>query len=329
MSVNLESIADVLNVISNDLASLRQDQVELRADIATLRSDTAQEVNSVVSDGQNPDAPQAQSQTRGRDSDRHSQPHQPQAAADSTAQSTGLDGLQHQSEGASADFQSASSRSIHRRGDAPSPIQDIVVNAAEVQRDFEVIKNSLQRVRLPNNVRVFDSKSGIKKDCQPTLSVVSKCARYSETAIKQLLVLIGDCEAGRVVNSDQLQTLFTILQAEVCYLQGECSALIVRSSFDTDTAAIFKWFEGNHGALNERSMTNLQRAAEITAAAGRGLAQSSSYTRGRGRGGRGRFNRDYHQFNRDVYQNVASRSNIPPRRPGGFPNPQNDFTDER
>ena len=58
------------------------------------------------------------------------------------------------------------------------------------QRGYEIIKDSLNKVKLPEDLHVFDSKSGISRDCQQNLTTISKCARYTETALKQLSVMV-------------------------------------------------------------------------------------------------------------------------------------------
>ena len=329
MSVTLEDLAAQLSLISQDLAQVKREHSEVQETVSKLQSD------SVTGNISRPDS-------------EHSRPQE--TAGDNVSTST-----------ASAHVQAALSAAatVAQRGNPPefndipvspsrvqptaggiadnlSPIQELApLDAAEIQRDFEIIRDSLQRVRLPNNLRVFDSKSGIKKDCQPTLYVISRCARYTETAIKQLSVILNAQESGQHITSDQLRTLFTVLQAQTSFLQGEYASLIVKSSFDNNTAALFKCLEGNSGSFNERSMSNLRRAAEITGAANRAQqgnrsqASTSSY-RGRPRGP-GRY-RDWsyqpHFGSRDVYQNLASR-NVPPRRSGGQSNQQGDLQDDQ
>lgn len=154
--------------------------------------------------------------------------------------------------------------------------------------------------------------------------MISQCARYTEVAIKQLNVLVSTHESGQPIPNDQLRTLFTILQAHISYLQAEYAGLIVKSNFDNSTASIFKVLEGNSGAFNERSMSNLHRAAEISGTANRaqqnnnrGSGQFSNYRGARPRGPYrgGNWSSQQQYGSRDVYQNMASR-NIPPRRSG-------------
>lgn len=49
-----------------------------------------------------------------------------------------------------------------------------VQDYTHVQQEFNVIKDSLQRVRLPNELKVNDSSVGIQRADQPRLKVVSR-----------------------------------------------------------------------------------------------------------------------------------------------------------
>ena len=56
----------------------------------------------------------------------------------------------------------------------------------DVRREYECIKNSLTKVKLPNELRLLDNKSGIKREDQQHLTSISKSARYTETCLKLL-----------------------------------------------------------------------------------------------------------------------------------------------
>jgi hypothetical protein len=55
-----------------------------------------------------------------------------------------------------------------------------------VQAQYQTIKDSIQNVKLPTDLMVFDNKSGLRREDQQLAGVVSKCARYGETALKLL-----------------------------------------------------------------------------------------------------------------------------------------------
>lgn len=59
----------------------------------------------------------------------------------------------------------------------PGPSELARFSAAEVQRDFDRLREQYTRVPVPNGLRVNDSTSGIKNECRPSLKVVSKCSR--------------------------------------------------------------------------------------------------------------------------------------------------------
>ena len=52
--------------------------------------------------------------------------------------------------------------------------------------DFESIKDSVSRLRLLNNLRLIDTKSGISSKDREHAAVLSKCAWYLETTLKLL-----------------------------------------------------------------------------------------------------------------------------------------------
>ena len=62
-------------------------------------------------------------------------------------------------------------------------------NIADFQREFEIIKNSVIKVKLPNELILLESKSGIKRPDQSHLGTLTKCARFTESALKLLASL--------------------------------------------------------------------------------------------------------------------------------------------
>lgn len=87
----------------------------------------------------------------------------------------------------------------------------------DYQRDFEVIRDSLVKVKLPSDLKLIDSKSGIKRPDQAHLGTISKCARYTENSLKLLASL-----AERVIDRNpELGKLYTVLVAQMNYLQSQ------------------------------------------------------------------------------------------------------------
>ena len=78
----------------------------------------------------------------------------------------------------------------------------------ELSKDFEQIKDSLSYVHLPNTLKVFDNRQGIKQVDQLTLNILSKNARHTETALKWLASVWND---SGVISTGEIERLFTIL----------------------------------------------------------------------------------------------------------------------
>ena len=93
----------------------------------------------------------------------------------------------------------------------------------------------MQRIQLPPETVLKNSRQGIPRELQVAHNIITKCAKYSETTIKLLATL----SEGRVTTSD-LEKLFTVQYAEVKFLQDELAALIVQGQFDPGTSKLFK-----------------------------------------------------------------------------------------
>ena len=94
---------------------------------------------------------------------------------------------------------------------------------SEVQQEYERLELSLQHVSLPNDLKVYDTNQGSKADLNTAYLMLSKCARYTETALKQLghlttMVTLDDKE--------EYSKLYTIIGAQMKYFQSEYAAKI-------------------------------------------------------------------------------------------------------
>ena len=187
----------------------------------------------------------------------------------------------------------------------PGPVTDFR-NPAEVQREYETLAKNLNQIKIDKNLVLRDSKQGLKgQDDRSAATVIAKCGRYVENALRWLHVQ----QPGQT-NSDDFRQLFTILVAQLNFLQAEHSALVVKGQFDKDTSDLFKCLEGNSSQFTPSALQNLRAAAEITAARHQ-VSQPS--TRGQ-RGGRGYRGHGYR--GRDVFGNFGNRG-FPNQRPQG------------
>ena len=129
--------------------------------------------------------------------------------------------------------------------------------ADELQEQFNSLKSSLDRVILPPLYKLHDSRSGVKREDQPALNILSKCGRYVETCLK----FLGSVDTDRPVD---LEPLTTVLLANIKYLQDEYAALLVKGKFDNNTAQLFRSLQKNNSGFTAENIHNVKIAAELS-----------------------------------------------------------------
>ena len=181
-----------------------------------------------------------------------------------------------------------------------------------IQKECDVIKERLAKISLPGHMKLNENSVGIKQESKPVLRVMSRTARITETALKQLTVFSLSRELpdkSFKLSAEDIDILFTLLGGIINFLQSEYTSLIVKNTFDDETSRLFKSFENHSSAFNQHSLNNLKIAADLAIARDRALATSTrrqqqrgsySYPRGSGfRNFRGRgFSQEYHNYRR-------------------------------
>ena len=165
--------------------------------------------------------------------------------------------------------------SVPVQGPGPnsSPLGSTSPSEFDIQKRFENLRDSLSRIQLPPDCKVNESQQGIRSECKPALKVISKTARFAEAGLKLISqYLPSDAEEYALTSAD-IEKLYIIFQAQINYLQGEYSSLVVRSTFDEETSRLFRAFQNNSQAFSERSLNNVRLAAELT-------SMSSRHSRG-------------------------------------------------
>ena len=174
----------------------------------------------------------------------------------------------------------------------------------DIQGEFAAIKDTLQRIKLPAELRLNDGgKQGIRRQDHPMANIMIKSARYVETNFRQLTI----CATDNDNIETNLESLFRINSAHMKYLQDEYAGLLVQSTFDPVTSRMFRSLQRNNSALTAEHVGILQSAASISAAAtstvnrddrDRRYTPSSNW---RGSGNRGRFSYDRRAYGRGSY----------------------------
>ena len=119
---------------------------------------------------------------------------------------------------------------------SPEPFDFTSVDA---QEDFQSIKDSVLKVKLPPQLKLNESKQGIKRQDLQALNVLSRTARYAEATLK-LLSTFDDIQYNESVDNR---------------LATNCedtagTNLIVQSKFDKSTSQTFRALQKNTSGLN-------------------------------------------------------------------------------
>ena len=159
----------------------------------------------------------------------------------------------------------------------------------DVGAEYAAIRAAVQSVRLPPELTLpadASSKQGIRKGDLPLCNSILRNARYCETALKVL-------QSSR---SEKFEDLFTVLYAQIKYLQEEHAELIVQSTFDPTVSRFFRSLQRG-SAFTPEALENLRSAASIAA-----VYKPPQPSRGRG----GHFGRNDHR-RPDLFSQQASR----------------------
>ena len=180
------------------------------------------------------------------------------------------------------------------------------VDYSDLQGQFQSIKDSLQRVRLPPELKLSEQRRGVRANDKAQFNCVTRSARYIETALK-VIATVGDGGPSQ----DDLNTLFTILRAHMGYLQDEHAAIVVQGQFDPTTSRFFRALQSNTSGFTPASLECLRNAAAIAAVSNQ-QPQSSGhrgYQPSRGRG--------FRRGQRDNYSSFTNRQFPQQRYNGG------------
>ncbi len=157
-------------------------------------------------------------------------------------------------------------------------------NSVDCQQEFAVIRDALQRVKLPNDMKVDDSRQGVQRKDQSRLNLIVKNARFAETSLKLLSTIVNKNVANDtdyICSAGDLQDLTTIVTAQIKYLQEEHSMLLVNNNFGENVEKIYRHFRRNTSTFDSTAIGALQAAVTLNNSQVRD--QRNDTFRGRGR----------------------------------------------
>ena len=131
-------------------------------------------------------------------------------------------------------------------------------NIVSVQDEYQSIKDKLSNVKIPAELRVGTSKTGIRREDNTAANIISSSAKYVETTIKLLWNLENN------ITADNLVELFNIQKAHIEYLRQEHSSLVVTGQFGSKTSQLFKSLARGTSNLDDRQLDILSKAVQIT-----------------------------------------------------------------
>ena len=129
---------------------------------------------------------------------------------------------------------------------------------SSVQDEFNAIKDKVSSVKLPPELRVGNSRSGIKREDTNSANIITNSAKYAETTLK----LLWSIEVEEP--DEKLLELFNVQKAHIDYLRQEHSALVVSGQFGSKTSTLFKNLTRGTTNLDDKSLDSLLKAVQIT-----------------------------------------------------------------
>ena len=132
----------------------------------------------------------------------------------------------------------------------------------DLQGDFQALKESLQRVKLPPQLRLNESRQNLKREDQGAFNLVSKSAGYVETTLK----VLQSIDDSRPVSSDDLESILLVQMTHMRYLQDEYRALIIRGTCNKEVSRLFRAFRKNTSGLSDGAIQDLRNTSQVVAA---------------------------------------------------------------
>ena len=179
-----------------------------------------------------------------------------------------------------ADPHSAVHQAQFPRGGASAPGSSVSNSTGatyDIAHEFKLLQDNYLRTSLPPESKLHIERTGFRGEEARKLTIVSNCAKYSETILKILAAAPGE-----TLTKEQVAEIAVCATAQQTYLQGAYANLVVHSSFDGQTAKLFSQLQRNTSAFPPTLLPTLQSAAAISASAHHQQQGNQAY-RGNGR----------------------------------------------
>ena len=175
-------------------------------------------------------------------------------------------------------------------------------SADVIQAKYKSIKDSLQRIRLPEGYKTDTALRGIGRQHIQQARVINASSDYAETLMKFILTLQEEAP----LTAQDIDTCMTIVSAHIKYLQAEKGVCYVNAKFGDNVGSMFREFKSHSSVFSPGDIATLERVVQLASAHNNN--RGSSQRGGRGRGYRG--NQGYDGgYSRGVYRGHGNRYN--------------------
>ena len=130
----------------------------------------------------------------------------------------------------------------------------------DVQQQYKVLKDSLQKVRLPPGYKTKMSLRGVEAQNSKTAKVIYSCAEYSETLLKLLLTL----KAIEPLTENKLDSLLISVPAQIHFLQAEKDNCFVNGKFGDNVGSLFREFKDHVFSFSSEDIATLDCVVQLS-----------------------------------------------------------------
>ena len=136
------------------------------------------------------------------------------------------------------------------------------IQSKSLRWEYEAVRDSVSRVKLPHRYRMNDSKSGINSKDKEQAAVLVRSSKFIETGLKLL------AEAQKIwgnfpVVADVLDGLMLTMTAHMHYVQKEHNGLYVAGQFGPQAKSVFKSVQRNTSNLQPEDIEDLKTMVAI------------------------------------------------------------------
>ena len=234
---------------------------------------------------------------------------------------TGFSTLARQSDSGPQGGGSSELNASFRRRDGPvaprsKKERPTTIRSKDLKWEYEALRDTVSRLKLPADYRMNDSKSGISSKDKEQAAILVRSGKYIETGLK----LMGEVQKNwnqREMVAELLDGVLLSLTAHMRYIQEEHGSLYVGGQYGMQTKNIYRTMQRCTSNLTSEDIETLKTAVSITPMPVQGVPQSQPGQRGGFRQnnwrGRGQFRGGSRGFRGNNFNNFGYQ-------PRGIPN---------